>query len=99
MDDFDTAYANARDERAFSNGTDWEIWQYNNCETCAHDRETREPNPPLGAGGLAQRPDVELQDARDAALGGVNLGAKYQGATQGVFRRGRGYPCRREYAG
>lgn len=50
MDDFDTAYAKARDERAFSNGTDREIWQYNNCETRAHDRETREPNPPLGAG-------------------------------------------------
>lgn len=37
MDDAETAYANARDERAFSNGTDWEIWQYNNCETCHHD--------------------------------------------------------------
>lgn len=38
MDDFDIAYANARDERAFSNGTDWEIWSYNWCENnCVHD--------------------------------------------------------------
>lgn len=50
MDTYETAYANARDERAFSNGTDWEIWSYNNCETCAHDAETRVPDPPLGAG-------------------------------------------------
>lgn len=38
MDDFNTAYANARDEHAFSNSTDWEIWSYNNCENdCFHD--------------------------------------------------------------
>lgn len=50
MDDFDTAFASARDSSAFSNGTDWEIWSYNNCETCAHDAETRTGDAPLGAG-------------------------------------------------
>jgi hypothetical protein len=38
MDDVDTIYANAREGRPFSNGTDWEIWSYNNCENgCVHD--------------------------------------------------------------
>lgn len=50
MDSYDTAYANARNERAFSNSTDWEIWSYNNCETCVHDAETRTGDAPLGAG-------------------------------------------------
>lgn len=42
MDGIETIYDNARDERPFSNGTDWEIWQYNNCETCIHDKDYRE---------------------------------------------------------
>lgn len=40
MDDADTAYANARNERPFSNSTDREIWTYNWCENdCVHDAE------------------------------------------------------------
>lgn len=42
MDDAETIYLNARDERAFSNGTDSELWMYAHCEQCAHDKAYRE---------------------------------------------------------
>lgn len=50
MDDFDTAWEHAHEGSPFSNGTDWEIWSYNNCETCAHDADTRTGDAPLSAG-------------------------------------------------
>lgn len=38
--DTDALEARARDGRAFSNGTEWEIWSGRWCETCSHDDES-----------------------------------------------------------
>lgn len=34
---YDEALKTARDNPAFSNGTEWEIWSYNWCERCTND--------------------------------------------------------------
>lgn len=44
----DQILADARDESAFSNGTEWEIWSANWCERCAHDKPARRGKPENG---------------------------------------------------
>lgn len=48
MDDFDTAYANAIDTPAFSNGTSGYDWMAAWCDRCAHDAPYRRDETKTG---------------------------------------------------
>lgn len=76
MDDAETIYVNARNERAFSNNTDWEIWSYNWCENdCVHDDayqrdQTNEGCPIVLAALLGRTPREWLPgDPNDSTCG------------------------------
>jgi hypothetical protein len=34
---YDKLYSESTDKPAFSNGSEWEIWEYNNCMKCVHE--------------------------------------------------------------
>lgn len=48
MDDYDTCYARARDEPAFSNGTEGYGWMGAWCDRCWYDKPAREERPEDG---------------------------------------------------
>jgi hypothetical protein len=48
MRSYQEAYAAARDEPAFSNGTEGYAWMENWCESCVHDKPAREERPEDG---------------------------------------------------
>jgi hypothetical protein len=45
---FDEAMAAARGGSPFSNNTAWEIWSYNWCDRCVHDKGTRDGTDECG---------------------------------------------------
>jgi hypothetical protein len=62
---YDEAYEHALDRPAFSNGTGWEIWSWNNCCRCVNDGMglgKDEPNCPLICVALVGRTPVEWTD-------------------------------------
>lgn len=59
------AYDRAKDEPAFSNSTEWEIWSARNCEECAHDGMgigADQPQCPLILVALCGRTPAEWTD-------------------------------------
>jgi hypothetical protein len=65
---YDEAFEHATEQRAFSNGTEWEIWSYNNCFRCANDGMgvgEDEPNCPLICVALMDRTPAEWSQTGD----------------------------------
>lgn len=48
MRNFDEEYASAKDERAFSNSTEGDMWTGQNCDLCVHDSAARRGDPENG---------------------------------------------------
>jgi hypothetical protein len=62
---YDDAYEHSLDKPAFSNGTQWEIWSYNNCHRCSNDGigiDEDEPQCPLILVALMGRTPREWSD-------------------------------------
>lgn len=78
MKTYDEAFATAKDERAFSNGTEGYAWMDNWCGQCVHDKGTRdgtdETGCPLVMVALMQRTPIEWIDQTE---GGHRLGDTY----------------------
>ena len=67
MPTYGEAYEHAAERRAFSNGTEWEIWSYNNCFRCANDGMgigEDQPNCPLICVMLMDRTPAEWSEVR-----------------------------------
>lgn len=74
MDDYDTCYGRAKDEPAFSNGTEGYGWMGTNCETCVNDKPARQGDDgngcPLILVALMQRTPAQwLPGDRDSIAG------------------------------
>lgn len=69
MDDYDTCFERAKDEPAFSNGTEGYGWMEANCETCIHDKAARQGDvggcPLILVALMGRTPQEWLEGDRD----------------------------------
>jgi hypothetical protein len=73
MRTYDEMWASAREESAFSNGTEWECWSANWCDRCIHDKPARQGDEgngcPLILIGFCGRTPLEWMEHERFSLG------------------------------